>query len=348
MVRLAWIARLSSGVHLKLGLQEKLFMGNLDSRRDRGYAKEYVEAMWLMLQQPEPDDYVIATNETHTIREYLEVAFGRVGLDWQKYVGIDPRYYRPAEVELLIGDASKAKRKMGWEPKTKFKDLIELMVDTDLADLRKQPFKARPTKPVFLLPPPKGSVLTFDTKGAIATYWLPGWPLRVWKDWAGRRLCRPPAELGNGRAPAGALRKGGWGAFSESAEEGAAVGRGRDGRCRPPLSLSGGRRVGGPGHQGGRSGCGGVQRVAWNSSRLGVRTARRSKFLSVGSLPMALTRSRSESGTWPNRVSRTSRIASRAVWTMPFSRPSLRASSSKRVMWGMAVSGRRCWSWFLN
>ena len=121
--------------HIKLGLQEKLFMGNLDSRRDWGYAKEYVEAMWLMLQQPEPDDYVIATNETHTIRECLEVAFGRVGLDWQKYVEIDPRYYRPAEVELLIGDASKAKRKMGWEPKPKFKDLIELMVDADLADL---------------------------------------------------------------------------------------------------------------------------------------------------------------------------------------------------------------------
>ena len=104
-------------------------MGNLDARRDWGYAKEYVEAMWLMLQQPEPDDYVIATNETHTIRECLELAFGRVGLDWQKYVEIDPRYYRSAEVELLIGDASKAKCKMGWEPKTKFKDLIELMVD---------------------------------------------------------------------------------------------------------------------------------------------------------------------------------------------------------------------------
>ena len=104
-------------------------MGNLDARRDWGYAKEYVEAMWLMLQQPEPDDYVIATNETHTIRECLELAFGRVGLDWQKYVEIDPRYYRSAEVELLIGDASKAKRKVGWEPKTKFKDLIELMVD---------------------------------------------------------------------------------------------------------------------------------------------------------------------------------------------------------------------------
>ena len=123
--------------HIKLGLQDKLFMGNLDARRDWGYAKEYVEAMWLMLQQPEPDDYVIATNETHTIRECLEVAFGRVGLDWQKYVEIDPRYYRPAEVELLIGDYSKAKRKMGWEPKTKFKDLIELMVDADLADLRR-------------------------------------------------------------------------------------------------------------------------------------------------------------------------------------------------------------------
>ncbi len=126
-----------SVAHIKLGLQDKLFMGNLDARRDWGYAREYVEAMWLMLQQPEPDDYVIATNETHTIRECLEVAFGRVGLDWQKYVEIDPRYYRPAEVELLIGDYSKAKSKMGWEPKTKFKDLIELMVDADLADLRR-------------------------------------------------------------------------------------------------------------------------------------------------------------------------------------------------------------------
>jgi len=127
-----------AAAHIKLGLQDKLFMGNLDAKRDWGYAKEYVEAMWLMLQQPEADDYVIATNETHTIRECLEVAFGRVGLDWQKYVEIDPRYYRPAEVELLIGDASKAKRKMGWEPKTKFKDLIELMVDADLKLLQDQ------------------------------------------------------------------------------------------------------------------------------------------------------------------------------------------------------------------
>ncbi len=127
-----------AAAHIKLGLQDKLFMGNLDAKRDWGYAKEYVEAMWLMLQQPEADDYVIATNETHTIRECLEVAFGRLGLDWQKYVEIDPRYYRPAEVELLIGDYSKAKRKMGWEPKTKFKDLIELMVDADLKLLQDQ------------------------------------------------------------------------------------------------------------------------------------------------------------------------------------------------------------------
>jgi GDPmannose 4,6-dehydratase len=152
--------------HIKLGLQDKLFMGNLDARRDWGYAKEYVEAMWLMLQQPEPDDYVIATNETHTIRECLEVAFGRVGLDWQKYVEIDPRYYRPAEVELLIGDYSKAKRKMGWEPKTKFKDLT------------------------------MGSVLTFDTKGAIASHPPPSRPLRGRQGRAGRRLCRPPAARG--------------------------------------------------------------------------------------------------------------------------------------------------------
>ncbi len=127
-----------AAAHIKLGLQDKLFMGNLDAKRDWGYAKEYVEAMWLMLQQPEGDDYVVATNETHTIRECLDVAFGRLGLDWHKHVEIDPRYYRPAEVELLIGDYSKAKRKMGWEPKTKFKELIELMTDADLKLLQDQ------------------------------------------------------------------------------------------------------------------------------------------------------------------------------------------------------------------
>jgi GDPmannose 4,6-dehydratase len=127
-----------AAAHIKLGLQEKLFLGNLDAKRDWGYAKEYVEAMWLMLQQPEADDYVISTNETHTIRECLDVAFGRVGLDWKKHVEIDPRYYRPAEVDLLIGDCSKAKRKLGWEPKTKFKELIELMTDADVQLLKDQ------------------------------------------------------------------------------------------------------------------------------------------------------------------------------------------------------------------
>jgi len=123
--------------HIKAGLQDKLFLGNLDAKRDWGYAKEFVEAMWLMLQQDKPDDYVIATNETHTVREFLEVAFSHVDLDWKKYVEIDPRYFRPAEVELLIGDYSKAKKKLGWEPKTKFADLTKLMVDADVELLRK-------------------------------------------------------------------------------------------------------------------------------------------------------------------------------------------------------------------
>src|SRR5688572_11927038 len=122
--------------HIKAGLQNKLYLGNLDAKRDWGYAKEYVEAMWLMLQQPEPDDYVIATNETHSIREFLDVAFDHAGLDWKKYVDIDPRYYRPAEVDVLIGDYSKAKKKLGWEPKTKFVDLVKLMVDADIKLLR--------------------------------------------------------------------------------------------------------------------------------------------------------------------------------------------------------------------
>jgi GDPmannose 4,6-dehydratase len=118
------------------GLQDKLYLGNLDAKRDWGYAKEYVEAMWLMLQQEKPDDYVVATGETHSIREFLELAFSHVGLSWEKYVAIDPRYYRPAEVDLLIGDASKARRQLGWKPKTKFADLVKLMVDADIQLLK--------------------------------------------------------------------------------------------------------------------------------------------------------------------------------------------------------------------
>ena len=117
-------------------LQDKLFLGNLEAKRDWGYAKEFVEAMWLMLQQEKGDDYVIATNEAHSVREFLEIAFGHAGLDWRKHVEIDPRYYRPAEVELLIGDPGKAKRQLGWEPKTKFAELVKLMVDADIQLLK--------------------------------------------------------------------------------------------------------------------------------------------------------------------------------------------------------------------
>src|ERR1017187_3625328 len=124
--------------HIKLGLQEKIYLGNLDAKRDWGYAPEYVEAMWLLMQQERPDDYVIATGETHSVKEFCEEAFAHAGLDWSKYVEIDKRYHRPAEVDLLIGDASKAKRVLGWEPKTRFKDLVKLMVDADLKTLEDQ------------------------------------------------------------------------------------------------------------------------------------------------------------------------------------------------------------------
>jgi len=120
---------------IQAGLQAKLYLGNLDAKRDWGYAKEYVEAMWLMLQQPEPGDYVIATGESHSVREFLEEAFAHVGLDWEQYVEIDPKYYRPAEVDQLVGDASKAKAVLGWTPNTRFKDLVRLMVDADQAEL---------------------------------------------------------------------------------------------------------------------------------------------------------------------------------------------------------------------
>ena len=121
-----------AAARIKLGLQGKLLLGNLDAKRDWGYAKEYVEAMWLMLQQEEPDDFVIATGETRTVRELAEVAFDHCGLDWEKYVSVDKQYYRPAEVEILLGNPEKAKRLLGWEPKTKFADLVRLMVEEDL------------------------------------------------------------------------------------------------------------------------------------------------------------------------------------------------------------------------
>ena len=121
-----------AATRIKLGQQNKLILGNLDSKRDWGYAKEYVEAMWLMLQQDKPGDFVIATNETHTVREFLEETFACLDLDWNEYVGFDKKYERPAEVDLLIGNPQKAKKQLGWEPKTTFKDLVSLMVEEDM------------------------------------------------------------------------------------------------------------------------------------------------------------------------------------------------------------------------
>jgi GDPmannose 4,6-dehydratase len=120
---------------IKKGKQKELYLGNLDAKRDWGYAPEYVEGMWRILQQPEAEDFVLATNETHTVREFVEEAFGHVGLDWQEHVKYDARYERPAEVDLLIGDPAKAKAKLGWEPQTRFKKLVQIMVDADLAAL---------------------------------------------------------------------------------------------------------------------------------------------------------------------------------------------------------------------
>ena len=121
---------------IKLGRQKALFLGNLDAKRDWGYAPEYVEGMWRIVQQDAADDYVLATNETHTVREFVEEAFGHVGLDWQEFVKYDARYERPAEVDLLVGDPAKAKKQLGWEPKTKFRDLVRIMVDADLEELK--------------------------------------------------------------------------------------------------------------------------------------------------------------------------------------------------------------------
>ena len=117
------------------GTQKKLYLGNLDSKRDWGYAKDYVQAMWMMLQQDKPDDYVVATGETYEIKEFLDIAFNHVNLDWHDYVAFDPRYLRPAEVDLLIGDPTKAKQKLGWEPSVTFEELVKLMVNADLVNL---------------------------------------------------------------------------------------------------------------------------------------------------------------------------------------------------------------------
>ncbi len=121
-----------AATRIKMGLQDKLYLGNLDAQRDWGYAKEYVEAMWLMMQQDKGDDFVMATNETHSVKEFVQETFALLDLDWEEHVDYDKRYERPTEVDLLIGDASKAKRQLNWEPKVRFKDLVKIMVDADL------------------------------------------------------------------------------------------------------------------------------------------------------------------------------------------------------------------------
>lgn len=131
--------KISHGVaRIKLGLDEELRLGNLEARRDWGFAGDYVEAMWLMLQQDQPEDYVIATGETHSVREFCELAFGYVGLDYRDYVVIDQRFMRPAEVDLLIGDPSKARQKLGWQPRTTFPELVQMMVEADLRLVKEQ------------------------------------------------------------------------------------------------------------------------------------------------------------------------------------------------------------------
>ena len=127
----SWITR--AATRIKLGLQDRLYLGNLDAKRDWGFAGDYVEAMWLMMQQDRPDDFVIATGQTHSVREFLDEVFGYLELDWQKYVEIDQRYCRPTEVDLLLGDPAKAKKELGWEPKVMFKDLARMMTDADMA-----------------------------------------------------------------------------------------------------------------------------------------------------------------------------------------------------------------------
>ena len=123
---------------IKMGLQDKLYMGNINSLRDWGFAGDYVEGMWRIMQHDRPDEFVLATGEMHTVKEFLEEAFGLVGLDWEKYVECDKRYLRPTEVDQLLGDASKAKRELGWEPKVKFHDLVKMMVESDLELARKE------------------------------------------------------------------------------------------------------------------------------------------------------------------------------------------------------------------
>ncbi|PKN05850.1 MAG: GDP-mannose 4,6-dehydratase, partial [Deltaproteobacteria bacterium HGW-Deltaproteobacteria-7] len=127
-----------AATQIKLGLRDKLYLGNLEAKRDWGFAGDFVEAMWLMLQQDKPDDYAIATGETHSVREFAEKVFSKLGLDYHQHVAVDPRYFRPTEVDVLLGDASKAKKALNWQPKTSFDELVDMMIATDLELAKKE------------------------------------------------------------------------------------------------------------------------------------------------------------------------------------------------------------------
>ncbi|MCX5843388.1 MAG: GDP-mannose 4,6-dehydratase [Deltaproteobacteria bacterium] len=127
-----------AATQIKLGLKNTLFLGNMEAKRDWGFAADFVEAMWLMMQQDEPDDYVIATGETHSVREFVEIVFGKLGLDYKRHVSIDPKYFRPTEVDILLGDATKAKKKLGWTPKVTFEQLIDMMIEADMEMAKKE------------------------------------------------------------------------------------------------------------------------------------------------------------------------------------------------------------------
>jgi len=127
-----------AATQIKLGLKDTLFLGNLEAKRDWGFAADFVEAMWLMMQQDEPDDYVIATGETHSVREFVEIVFGKLGLDYKRHVSIDQKYFRPTEVDILLGDATKAKKKLGWAPKVSFEQLIDMMIEADMEMAKKE------------------------------------------------------------------------------------------------------------------------------------------------------------------------------------------------------------------
>jgi GDPmannose 4,6-dehydratase len=165
-----------AATRIKVGLQDALYLGTLDARRDWGFAGDYVDAMWRMLQQDQPDDYVIATNETHSVREFCEEAFSLLDLDWQDYVRHDNRYERPSEVELLIGNPAKAKRVLDWEPRVRFKDLVGMMVEADLKLAMHELASAQAGEPVP--PPPRASTPAAAAKPAARPARSPRQPRR--------------------------------------------------------------------------------------------------------------------------------------------------------------------------